>query len=207
MFSQPPPASARERILTAAVDLFGRHGVRSTSLKVIAAAAGVSPALVIHHYGTKDGLREACDEHVVRTIREAKTGAMADGPGMDLVTLVAGMDDARPMLRYLARVLVEGSPHLDALLDDLVDDALEYTAEAERSGVVRPTADPRGRMVVLTLWSLGTLVLHEQLHRLLGADLLDDGGDLLPYLRPAAEILTSGVLTPEALTTPPKDPS
>ena len=31
--------------------------------------------------------------------------------------------------------------------------------------------------------------------------------DLLPYLRPAAEILTSGVLTPEALTTPPKDPS
>jgi TetR/AcrR family transcriptional regulator, regulator of cefoperazone and chloramphenicol sensitivity len=31
----------------------------------IAAAAGVSPGLVIHHFGSKDGLREAVDAHVL----------------------------------------------------------------------------------------------------------------------------------------------
>ncbi|HSP60760.1 MAG TPA: TetR family transcriptional regulator [Ornithinimicrobium sp.] len=199
MFSQDDPPPARDRILTVAVELFGQQGVRSTSLKAIAAGAGVSPALVIHHYGTKEGLRDACDAQVVRTIRETKSRAMAEGPGADLVSMVSRMDEGRAVLRYLARVLVEGSPHLDELMDDLVDSALEYTAEAERTGMVRSTADPRARMVVLTLWSMGVLILHEQLHRMLGADVLGEGGDLLPYLRPASEILTHGVLTDEAL--------
>lgn len=199
MFSQDESPTARDRILTVAVELFGAQGVRGTSLKAIAAQAGVSPALVIHHYGTKEGLREACDEQVVRTIRETKSRAMAEGPGADLVSMVSRMDEGRSVLRYLARVLVEGSPHLDALMDDLVDSALQYTAEAERAGMVRPTADPRARMVVLTLWSMGVLILHEQLHRMLGADVLGEGGDVLPYLLPASEILTSGVLTEEAI--------
>lgn len=203
MFSQADPPPARERILTVAVELFGTQGVRATPLKEIAARAGVSPALVIHHYRTKEGLREACDEQVVRSIRETKRRAMAEGPGADLVSMVSTMDEGRAVLRYLARVLVEGSPHLDALMDDLVDSALDYTAEAERTGMVRPSADPRGRMVVLTLWSMGVLVLHDQLHRMLGADVLAEGGDLLPYLRPASEILTHGVLTEQAFAGPP----
>lgn len=33
-------------------------------MRDIAAAAGVSPALVVRHYGSKDGLREAVDAHV-----------------------------------------------------------------------------------------------------------------------------------------------
>lgn len=185
------------------MELFGRQGVRGTSLKSIASLAEVSPALVIHHYGTKEGLREACDEHVVRSIRDTKSRAMAEGPGADLVSMASRMDEGRAVLRYLARVLVEGSPHLDALMDDLVESALDYTAEAERAGMVRPADDPRARMVVLTLWSMGVLVLHEQLHRMLGADVLGEGGDALPYLRPASEILTHGVLTDQALAPRP----
>ena len=46
-------------------------------MRAVAAEAGVSPALVIHHFGSKDALRAACDEHVLRVIREAETEAFA----------------------------------------------------------------------------------------------------------------------------------
>jgi AcrR family transcriptional regulator len=71
--------TARARIRDAAVHTFGTAGF-DAPVRAVAAAAGVSPALVIHHFGSKDGLRAACDEHVLRVIREAETDAFA-GPG------------------------------------------------------------------------------------------------------------------------------
>lgn len=190
--------SGNDRILRAAIEAFGRDGVRATSLKTIAAAAGVSPALIVHHFGSKDALREACDRTVTDAIRTYKSGAMQEGSGLDLLTAMALVDENRPLLRYLAKALVEGNPHINELIDDLIRDAEGYTAEAERAGLIRPSADPHARMVVLTLWSLGTLVLHEQLERLLGADLLGEKGDVLPYIRTALEIFSEGVFMPGA---------
>ncbi|NLG21793.1 MAG: helix-turn-helix transcriptional regulator, partial [Actinomycetales bacterium] len=53
-----------QRILEAAINLFGRNGVKGTSMRAIAEEAGVSQALVVHHFGSKDGLQRACDHHV-----------------------------------------------------------------------------------------------------------------------------------------------
>ncbi len=84
--------------------------------------------------------------------------------------------------------------HVAALIDELVDDAVEYLAEGERSGLVRPSERPRQRAVVLVLWSLGLLTLHEHVRRHLDADLVGDAGGLDNYLLPAAEVLDHGVL-------------
>ncbi len=46
-------ATTRSRIRDAAVALFGRAGYAATSIRTIADEAGVSAALVIHHFGTK----------------------------------------------------------------------------------------------------------------------------------------------------------
>ena len=53
-----PPGSSdtRERILTSARDLFARNGIHKTSIRAVAAAAGVDAALVHHYYGTKEQL-------------------------------------------------------------------------------------------------------------------------------------------------------
>lgn len=192
---------ARERILRAAIDLFGQRGLRATSLKAIAEQAGTSPALVVHHFGSKGGLRTACDRRLAERVRSTKGTAVRQGSGLYLASVLAQVEDSRSLMRYLARVAVEPSPEVDALLDELIADALDYTAEAEANGVIRPSADPRARMVVLTLWSLGALVLHEQLHRLLDVDLLDEGGDVLPYVRASLEIFTHGVLAEGAVVT------
>lgn len=50
------PAGAsdtRERILASARELFAQNGIDKTSIRAVAAAAGVDPALVHHYYGTK----------------------------------------------------------------------------------------------------------------------------------------------------------
>jgi AcrR family transcriptional regulator len=49
-------SGTRERILASARELFARNGIDKTSIRVVAAAAGVDPALVHHYYGTKQQL-------------------------------------------------------------------------------------------------------------------------------------------------------
>ena len=54
---RPPGTSdTRERILTSARELFARNGIDKTSIRAIAADAGVDPALVHHYFGTKTQL-------------------------------------------------------------------------------------------------------------------------------------------------------
>jgi AcrR family transcriptional regulator len=52
--------AARQRhIIRVAIELFGRSGYRSTSMRDVAVAAGISDAGLRHHYRTKDDLLRA----------------------------------------------------------------------------------------------------------------------------------------------------
>jgi AcrR family transcriptional regulator len=57
--------SPKARIRNAAIVEFGTHGVKGTSIRGIAKAAGVSPGMVQHYFKTKDQLRQACDHHIL----------------------------------------------------------------------------------------------------------------------------------------------
>lgn len=179
------------------------EGVDALTARGVAEAAGVSPGLVIHHFGSMDGLRAACDEHIAAAIREQKSSALRSGPGLDVMALLRDARTAR-LVGYVAAVLVEDSPAVSRLVDDLVADAEQYLDEGVRSGMLQRSSDPRGRAVVLTLWGLSTLVMHRHLHRLLGVDLTDPESDpttaLVPYLRPVLELFSTGLYT-EAMTT------
>lgn len=191
-----PDRTARARIRDAAIAQFGRHGVAGTSLKVIAAEAGVSQPLIVHHFGSKDGLRRACDEHVAAVIRQRKLDALSQGPGLDVfATLRASGPDSGVIMRYLSRTLGDGTPQVAAIIDEMVDDAVDYMAEGVRSGLVRPSEFPRERAVILVLWSLGMVTLHDHVERLLGVDLGGDPTQLGPYLLPAMELLAGSLFT------------
>ncbi len=55
-------SDTRDRILAAARDLFARNGFGNTSIRAVAAQAGVDAALVHHYYGTKQQLFAAATE-------------------------------------------------------------------------------------------------------------------------------------------------
>ena len=53
---RPGGAGTRERIAEAARRLFAERGFDRTSVRAVAAEAGVDPALVHHYFGTKQRL-------------------------------------------------------------------------------------------------------------------------------------------------------
>ena len=200
----PPPRAtddrhAPARIRDAALATFAQVGFRQATVRAIAERAGVSPALVIHHYRSKERLREACDAFVTGYVRQRKLEMMAAGPALDPLALLRAEDDRLPLLAYLARALQDGSPRVAALVDELVADAEAALAAGVASGSVRPLDHQRGVAAVLTLWSLGALALHEHVRRVLGVDLtgpLSDTALNAPYTVPALELLSRGLLTP-----------
>jgi len=73
-------AETRDRILAAARAEFAERGYDKTSMRSIAKAAGVDPALVHHYFGTKEQTFGAAIE-VTFAPAFAAPGAFAGGPG------------------------------------------------------------------------------------------------------------------------------
>jgi AcrR family transcriptional regulator len=79
---RPPRAESadtRDRILAAAREEFSERGYEKTSVRGIAKAAGVDPALVHHYFGTKEQVFEASIEVAFAPALNAPE-AIADGP-------------------------------------------------------------------------------------------------------------------------------
>jgi AcrR family transcriptional regulator len=71
-------SAAQVRIITAALDLFGRHGVNGTSLQMIADAIGVTKAAVYHQFPTKDEIVVAAVETDLAKLEAALDAADAE---------------------------------------------------------------------------------------------------------------------------------
>jgi AcrR family transcriptional regulator len=72
-------ADTRDRILTAAREEFSARGYEKSSVRGIAKAAGVDPALVHHYFGTKEKVFEAAIEVAFAPALRAPE-AIGDGP-------------------------------------------------------------------------------------------------------------------------------
>ncbi|MFS8097462.1 TetR family transcriptional regulator [Lentzea alba] len=176
--------TARARIRDAALARFGTDGIAGTSVRAVAADAGVSPALVVHHFGSKEGLRQACDDYVLDSIRsggEAATEALGEI-----------LQAATPVRRYLARALLDDTPAASALFAEIVERTEAWLAIGEEEGWVRATADARARAVTYVSWLLAPLVLGSQVGRLLGGDPAETA-TAVRGARAGLEMLTHGL--------------
>jgi AcrR family transcriptional regulator len=157
-----------------AMGLFAEHGPSEVTIRDIAAAAKVSPALVIHHFGSKEGLRDAIDRHVAGFV-EALMSELARFPAdMDEGSLVRSFStqlEQQPALAgYVRRMFIDDGPAGDALFDRLF---AATTAGIERlvaQGLVRPAQDEPTRAAFLLVNDLGAMLLRRQIHRVLGTD-------------------------------------
>ncbi|KAE8765094.1 TetR/AcrR family transcriptional regulator [Georgenia thermotolerans] len=155
----PEDLTARARIRDAAIRRFATDGM-GAPLRAVAADAGVSPGLILHHFGSRAGLRAACDEHVLAEIRESKTAVLnpTGGTGAFLAQL-AGVEGYAPLVGYVLRCLQAGGQLASDLVDHLASDAVGYFAQAVEAGTMRPSRDPEGRARLLTEQALGALLL------------------------------------------------
>ncbi len=169
--------TARARIRQAALAQFAEHGYERATIRGIAAAAGVSPGLVRHHFGSKQALREAVDHHVVQEIRRLNDEVATDSARGDLGPSALSRQAIRPFQGYLARALMDGSTTIATLFDSLVEPTEQWIALADNERTDPPFADRRTRAAVFTAMVLGVPLLHEHLSRVLGVDTLSPEGD------------------------------
>lgn len=104
---RPGEPDTRNRIAVAARNLFAERGFEGASIRAVAAAAGVDPALVHHYFGTKQRLfLEAVDFPIdaISAVRDIATGG-PDDAGERLVRFALRLWDDPEVLPRLLGVL------------------------------------------------------------------------------------------------------
>lgn len=169
-------AETRDRILEAALEGFARDGVAATSIRDVAAAAGVSPGLVQHYFPSKAALRSAVDEQVTEAARTALEVRTVDGDVVEdlaerLTRLVA---DHFVALRYVARGVAESDPAAMAIFDTLTQLCRDQLAELQRAGMLRSDLDLDWAALHTVLINLGTVIMEPGVSRQLRKPFLTD---------------------------------
>jgi len=131
---RPGQSGTRDAILAAARLAFATQGYGATSVRAVARAAGVDPSLVLHFFGSKDGLFEAAlelpldpaaivagllagdldtlGERVVRTFLGVWDATPGQGPMLAMLRSAVSHEDSAAMLReLLLRVILRPVAH------------------------------------------------------------------------------------------------
>ncbi|RLV54995.1 TetR/AcrR family transcriptional regulator [Aeromicrobium phragmitis] len=190
----PGDLTTRARIQRAAIERFGRDGF-DVGLRGIAETAGVSLGLIRHHFGSKDGLRAACDTHVLEYVEHLMEEQAASTHLM--ATLGEYMRQSGEMsvyVHYMVRSLQSGGAFARDFLERLIQSTRVYLDAGVANGSVVPSIDPEARARFLTMASMGALLLEFTLSE------RDDPREAWDdYVRhatlPALELYSHGLLT------------
>jgi AcrR family transcriptional regulator len=185
-----------EAILRVATELFADEGSERVTIRAIAAAAGVSPALVIHHFGSRAGLRDAVVQRVVARFVDL----IAQLDGLDLAASASGLgavlaqaaDDEPAMFSFFRRLLIEGGPSADAAFASLFATTRRTMAGLDALGATRPTDDVEVRAAFLLVNDLAVLLLRDRIAEAIGADPLAADG-LRRWSDQVMDVYTHGI--------------
>lgn len=117
---RPAGLATRSAIEDAARSLFAERGFDGASVRAIAAEAGVDPALVIRHFGSKEAL-------FLRTVDTSLgIGTVLDGPLETVGRRLVGyfLDPGRPVIRQRYVALAQAAHH-----DQVREEMVRHTAE------------------------------------------------------------------------------
>lgn len=177
--------TARARIRDEALQLFAELGPDVVTVRGIAERAGVSPSLVIRHYGSKDGLRAAVDGYVIQVF-EAMLAQVSD-PTIDRrpesavpLSFVEAVTESLPhdsaIPAYLGRMLIAGGPAAATLFQRLHDMSRATLSEMVAGGSAVPGTDPEVRAAFLLVNDLAVVILRDRLTEVLGLDPVSPDG-------------------------------
>ena len=162
--------TAKARIRNAALELLATQGEGNTTMRAVAQVAGVTPGLVIHHFGNKDGLRHAVERLVIERFQSALlavplNGSAAQvGPARD--ASIARMLSEHPVLvDYVRRAMLDPQTGPE-LLERMMDFTLEQVRELRAAGVATSTASETTQAISILFRQLGHLLLQPMLQHM-----------------------------------------
>ena len=184
-------AKGRDRLVQVAMGRFPERGYDRVTARDLATAAGVSVGLINHHFGSKEGLREAVDRYFLQQFEEVLTDqeagarsttaalAPAGGAGLDqFADWVDGwigrhIDDWDASKAYLRRALLEGNDWGASLFERFYQVVRTSVDRADVGGLIRPDVDRLWLPFLIMYLEVGTLLLEPYVERILGKSPFD----------------------------------
>ena len=158
-----------ERIQAAALKSFAAHGTDATTMRGVAAAAGVSLGSVQHHFVTKAGLIEAVDEYVVQLVTSTFSKPVPEPPVDSVVEIgnrVTTLFTEQPeVAAYLGRALVDGSAVGAKVFDTLLAVGIARWQQRSERGELREDVDLTWAAINGLVLALGAVSLRPHLDR------------------------------------------
>ncbi len=177
--------TARARIRDAAIALFAERGIDGATIRDIAQAAEVSSGLLRHHFGSKEGLRDACDEFAMAQLTTMQV-RFAEMNVLDRIS-----PETLLLQRYLVRSTMDGSPAGTAMFNRMVDAGEQWLTTTGFE-----VDDPRAFAAVISAMKMSMFTMREPISRALGVDV----GELAGWARmvmASVEIFSHALVTPE----------
>jgi TetR/AcrR family transcriptional regulator, repressor for neighboring sulfatase len=167
------PEEARRLILEAAQGLIASTGPEGLRLQDIAAAAGISHSLILHHFGSREGLVRALTRQAVAELRDKLVAAMeaAECSVEQLLDRVfdAFRDGLAQRLVWLAAVDPDGGTEGTRLiLRDIADSLHARRIAAAPPGTAIPRGDTDSLIHLVATAAFGDALFGAQLHRSAG---------------------------------------
>jgi TetR/AcrR family transcriptional regulator, regulator of cefoperazone and chloramphenicol sensitivity len=153
MKRRTPPGTSREKLLDAAIELFGRRGFDGVSTREIAARAGVNIAGIVYNFGGKEDLYRACVKHIAGALRAGLVNqTVRAGPQPETMT----PDTAAAALHSIATAFVRfllATPRLDQFARIIVREQMDPSPAFET--LFLDAFEPMHRRIC-KLWSMAT---------------------------------------------------
>jgi TetR/AcrR family transcriptional regulator len=163
--------SVKQRIRSEALVLFAKNGFAGTSIQAVADAVGISKQALMHHYPSKQLLREAAFDEMQAHVTELV-------PTL-LVALTAGDDRVDVVLDEVIRVLEQESHWARFIVRDLIDVersapdfgpsatawvrlAADYIRRGQADGTMRADIDPEAAIPSIGLLLVSTFATLDQ---------------------------------------------
>ncbi|GGA76243.1 TetR family transcriptional regulator [Pseudoclavibacter endophyticus] len=167
---EPRDLTARARIRDTALEQFAEHGFASATMRAIGDAAEVSLGLVQHHFGSKDGLRAACDEFVIEVFRHRLLVLNDKGQLANPNALADLAVQAPLLLRYLARSAVDDSDAARDVFALLAEGAEEFLSSTWPDRFPPDAEQTRDTAAVMTAMHSGIAILLGPIAHRMGVD-------------------------------------
>jgi AcrR family transcriptional regulator len=161
MAGRPVDHQRRAELLDAVVDYTVEHGFSEVSWRPVAAALGVSPTTLVHHFGTKEQMLVAILGRLRERIRAAASDRAGEQPGLAAAARAAWAQASDPQqwpeFRLFFAVYgraLQAPQQFAGFLDRVVADWMSDLVNAQGSDADPATAARTASLVIATIRGL-----------------------------------------------------
>lgn len=166
--------TTRDQLLSIAIEMFAEKGFAGTSLRSIAKKAEVSPALLVHHFRTKDALvKEVISKTLGDWVADEKA-AMLDDESRQVENWQSLAAKGTTSLNFFKQALLAGGEYTQRLFDAAFLESEALLDQMQAVGRLKDINDKQTTALMMTISGLASVLFMSQIEQTLGGPISSD---------------------------------